>query len=160
VNGITDNLLINFENEYLKYKKELNENSILVSINGTLGNVAFYSNERVILGKSACYFNVLNGINKEYIKLIIQSKYFFNYAYKHATGSTIKNVSLMSMRLFPIPLPSTNEQEEIVKEMEKYFSVIDKLEQTVDSALIKTEQLRKSILKSAFEGKLVKEVVA
>ena len=51
-----------------------------------------------------------------------------------------------------------SEQEQIVQEIESRFSVIDKLEQSVDSALIKTEQLRKSILKSAFEGKLVKEV--
>ncbi|WP_179108688.1 restriction endonuclease subunit S, partial [Rodentibacter genomosp. 2] len=43
--------------EYLKYKKDLNNRTILVSINGTLGNVALYNNEKVILGKSACYFN-------------------------------------------------------------------------------------------------------
>ena len=33
---------------------------------------------------------------------------------------------------------------------------IDKVEQIVNQALIKAEQLRKSILKKAFEGRLVK----
>ena len=33
--------------EYTKYKKILYSNSILVSINGTIGNIAFYNNENV-----------------------------------------------------------------------------------------------------------------
>jgi len=40
--------------------------------------------------------------------------------------------------------------------MKSKFSVIEKAEQTVNQSLIKTEQLRKSILKIAFEGRLVK----
>ena len=46
------------EEEFDKYKKELNNRTVLVSINGTLGNIALYNREKVILGKSACYFNV------------------------------------------------------------------------------------------------------
>src|SRR6056300_873225 len=40
------------EEEYLKYKKELNSRTILVSINGSLGYFAFYNNEMCFLGKS------------------------------------------------------------------------------------------------------------
>ena len=50
------------ENEYLKHNKDLTDNTVLVSINGSLGYVAFYNNEPVILGKSACYIN----FNKEF----------------------------------------------------------------------------------------------
>lgn len=46
--------------EFERYKKDLNERSILVSINGTIGNIGTYNGEKCILGKSACYFNVLN----------------------------------------------------------------------------------------------------
>lgn len=46
------------EEQYLKNKRELNRNTILVSINGTLGNVARYNNENIILSKSACYINI------------------------------------------------------------------------------------------------------
>ncbi|RYZ26175.1 MAG: restriction endonuclease subunit S, partial [Chitinophagaceae bacterium] len=45
------------EQEYQKHKKELSQNSILLSINGTIGNIASYKNEKVVLGKSACYIN-------------------------------------------------------------------------------------------------------
>ena len=33
------------EEEFLKYRKDLNDNSILISINGTIGNLSFYRNE-------------------------------------------------------------------------------------------------------------------
>lgn len=44
--------------EYVKHKKEINSSTILLSINGTIGNVAIYNHEPIILGKSACYINV------------------------------------------------------------------------------------------------------
>lgn len=65
------------ETEYQKYKVELNENTVFLSINGsTLGKrTAFYNNEPVILGKSACYINVksntLNSPKFEFSKLIV-----------------------------------------------------------------------------------------
>ena len=53
--------------EYIKYRKPLNESTIFVSINGTIGNVGTYNGEKVILGKSACFFNLLPFLFKEYI---------------------------------------------------------------------------------------------
>jgi type I restriction enzyme, S subunit len=142
--------------EYEKHKKNLNERTILVSINGTLGNTAFYNGEKVILGKSACYFNIIDKVDKHYIRYIITGQRFLNYADKTATGSTIKNVSLKSMREFEIPLPSTlEEQHHIVEEIECRLSVADKLEETITAGLQQSETLRQSILKKAFEGGLV-----
>jgi type I restriction enzyme S subunit len=142
--------------EYEKYKKPLNENTIFVSINGTLGNTAFYNNEKVILGKSACYFNVLNEVDKFYVRYCITSQRFINYAHKKATGSTIKNVGLRAMREFEIPSPSTiQEQQLVVSEIERQFSIADEVEQTIEKSLKEADRLRQSILKRAFEGKLV-----
>lgn len=55
---------------------------------------------------------------------------------------------------YEIALPPIEEQHQIVSEIEKRFSVADRLEQTIDKSLAKAEQLRQSILKKAFEGKL------
>jgi restriction endonuclease S subunit len=51
---------------------------------------------------------------------------------------------------------SLKEQQKIVQEIESKFSVIDKIEQIVEQSLKKAERLRKSILKVAFEGRLVR----
>lgn len=113
------------EVEYQKYKKNLTERTILVSINGTLGNVGTYNNEKVILGKSACYFNVKNDIDKNYIKYIVSSKLFRDYLENNATGTTIKNVSLAQMRNYKFTLPPLPTQQKIAQILS---SLDDKIE--------------------------------
>ena len=113
--------------EYEKFKKSLGEATVLVSINGTLGNVSFYNNEKVILGKSACYFSLLSGVSKEYICMLIKSKVFFDYAKREATQTTIKNVSLKSMRMLPVPLPPLAEQKRIVEKLEELLPLCERL---------------------------------
>jgi type I restriction enzyme, S subunit len=104
--------------EYRKHKKELGEKTVFVSINGTIGNVAFFRDEMVILGKSACYFNLIQGLSKEFFMKIIKSRHFLKYAHAQATGSTIKNVSLKTMRELPIPLAPVAEQHRIVAKVD------------------------------------------
>lgn len=140
--------------EYNKYKKNLGNNSILISINGTIGKIAFYNGEKVILGKSACYINIKSDYNILYLKYYLQSISFFKYTNKNSTGSTIKNVGLKVMREFPIPIPRLKIQEQIVQEIESRLSVADKMEETINQSLQQAEVLRQSILKRAFEGKL------
>ena len=99
--------------EYLKYKKELGDRTLLVSINGTLGNVAYYRGEKVILGKSACYFNLLDHVDKGFIRYVLSTSYFQKYIQTYANGTTIKNLSLKAMREFSFGLPPLQEQKEI-----------------------------------------------
>ena len=103
------------DEEASKHKRCLTKNTVLLSINGTIGNVAFYDGEHVILGKSACYFNLLSGVSKEYVRLVLETDYFAKYAVSVATGTTIKNVPLAGMRNLLIPIPPTAEQAEIVQ---------------------------------------------
>lgn len=113
--------------EAKKYYKDLNQSSLLVSINGTLGNVSFYDNEPVILGKSACYFNLIGHLDKYFFKVLIDSDYFQSYLTNFATGTTIKNVPLSAMRSVLIPLPPLAEQKRIVAKVEELLALCDKL---------------------------------
>ncbi len=51
--------------------------------------------------------------------------------------------------------PTLNEQTQIVSEIESRLSVCDKIEESISISLLQAEALRQSILKKAFEGKLV-----
>jgi type I restriction enzyme S subunit len=113
--------------EAKKHKKDLNDRTMFVSINGTIGNVAFYNNEKIILGKSACYFNLGHEFLKEYLKLIFDSPYFSNYAKRAVSGTTIMNLSLFSMNNFPIPLPPVAEQSRIVKKINEVSVICEEL---------------------------------
>lgn len=100
-------------NQYEKYKKPLNDRTILVSINGTLGNVGIYNSEKIILGKSACYFNVKDSVDKDFIYYVVSSPLFKQYLESNATGTTIKNISLKQMREYSFSIPSLKEQKRI-----------------------------------------------
>ena len=99
--------------QYEKYKKPLDDRTIMVSINGTLGNVGVYNGEKVILGKSACYFNVKEEYDKDFIKYVVSSPVFKNYLENNATGTTIKNISLKQMREYEFDVPSYELQRKI-----------------------------------------------
>jgi len=132
--------------EYNKYKKKLNSRTVLVSINGTIGNVAFYNNENIILGKSACYFNLFEQIHKQYIKKLINSTYFLEYAFSSATGSTIKNVSLKAMRELPVSLPPLAEQHRVATKIDQLMALCDHLKQQIDAATSKRTELLNALM--------------
>ena len=68
----------------------------------------------------------------------------------------MKNIaSVEDLKQIPIALPSMQEQQQIVSEIDRRFSIIDSIEKTIDQSLIEASRLRQSILKRAFEGKLV-----
>ena len=140
--------------EYNKHKKNLTNRTVFVSINGTLGNVAFYNGEKVILGKSACYFNLKETVDKNFIRYVLSSPYFLKYAHKEATGATIKNVSLKTMREFIVPLPSFKRQQTIVTKLDALSTETKRLEAIYQQKLLNLEELKKSILQKAFNGEL------
>ncbi len=58
-----------------------------------------------------------------------------------------------------IGICSIKEQNIIIQEIESRLSVCEKIEETITVSLQQSEALRQSILKKAFEGKLVKEEI-
>jgi type I restriction enzyme, S subunit len=141
--------------EMRKYKKPLSSNSVLVSINGTLGNVAFYNNENVILGKSACYFNLTEFSDKAFAKIVLESPYFVNYALQNATGTTIMNLSLKAMNEFPFPVPPLTEQRRIVAKVDELMALCDRLE----ASLTTCDDARRRLLNALLAEALVPEVM-
>lgn len=99
--------------EKSKYKDKLSEDSVLMSINGTIGNIAFYKGEKVLLGKSACYLNPSPEVDKRYLYNFLSAPSTQEYFRGELTGSTIKNLSLKTIRSTMIYLPSMSKQKEV-----------------------------------------------
>lgn len=59
------------------------------------------------------------------------------------------------IKAIPIPLPPLEEQRRIVAEVERRLSLAAGVESTLAASLSRAERLRQSVLKSAFEGRLV-----
>lgn len=69
--------------------------------------------------------------------------------------SGLHTLSLSKISKLELPICSIEEQQQIVQEIESRLSVCDKIEETINDSLKQAEALRKTILKKAFEGKLI-----
>ena len=74
-----------------------------------------------------------------------------------ATSAGQYNVNISKLADVPVPLPPSSEQEEIVSEVERRLSVLREVEAEVEADLKRAVRLRQSVLKRAFEGKLVEQ---
>ena len=125
---ITDGTMCVSESEYKALRKNLTDRTLLLSINGTIGNLAFYNGERVVLGKSAAYINVAKGVSRTFISYCLKSRSTFLFFENELTGTTIRNLSLQSLRNTPIPVPPTiEEQRAIARALEDADALIGAL---------------------------------
>ncbi len=81
----------------------------------------------------------------EFLLCYLQYAAQYGILKKYFTGTTIKHLTGVRLAEFVFPLPPPAEQQQIVSEVEN----------TVEAGLKQAERLRQSILKRAFEGKLV-----
>ncbi len=144
------------QDEYLKYKLDLSEKTVFLSINGnTLAKrTAFYKNEPVILGKSACYMNTKHCINKYYLRHFLNSDTFYKYAWNNKTGAAIPNLGLKALRDCPIPISSLAEQTAIVSRLDALSAQISELKTKYRRQIECCDELRQSLLRAAFEGEM------
>lgn len=134
------------ESTWLSNHIELDKNSLLLSINGTLGGLAFYNGEKVMLGKSVAYLNFKSDINRfyyYYFQLNAIQKHFHNIA----TGSTIKNLSLASIQELRVPVPPREAWEPIVNVLES----IDRVISTNKSAIAELRNVSRLIYQNWFK---------
>ncbi|NCA79514.1 MAG: hypothetical protein EOM76_04920 [Sphingobacteriia bacterium] len=93
----------------------------------------------------------------EFLEYLMNSEIVFRQARQRVSGSGVPDLHLIEIRDFKVPLPSVEEQRVIIQEIESRISVCDKMEQSLAESIEKAEALRQSILKKAFEGKLLSE---
>lgn len=133
--------------EYLKYKKPLGKHTILYSIDGTIGNIAKYRGEKCVLGKCACYLNCNPKIvESSYLYYQLQSPHFKSYIHLMSTGSTIKHISLKTMREYVFELPSLTDQRRIAS----ILSSLDRKIELNNKINADLEEMAQAIFKNWF----------
>jgi type I restriction enzyme S subunit len=96
-----------------------------------------------------------NVANRKYIYYALQTQLIKRQFELITKGVAQKKISLQRFKSILIPIPELQEQHLIVSELESKLTVCDKIEETISQSLLQAESLRQSILKQAFEGKLV-----
>ena len=126
--------------------RDLSDRTILMSINGTIGNLAFYNNENVVLGKSACYINVNHDVDIKYIYYTLDSSKTQAFYTTELTGSTIKNLSLKTIKSTKILTPPLQEQQKIAKILSTWDKAISTTERLIDNSTQQKKALMQQLL--------------
>jgi type I restriction enzyme S subunit len=157
-NIITDNALTVDKTQFEKNKKDLNGSTILFSINGTIGNIALYNEEPIVLGKSAAYLNVCSA-SKKFIYFYLQTKILLDNFQKKLTGTTIKNLGLDIIRNTKISLPVITEQQKIADFLSTVDNIIASEQRILDDLQLKKKGLMQKLFSRElrFKGKDGKE---
>lgn len=143
---ITDKTQYVNEIEARKFHIEMNDSTVLLSINGTLGKTALYNEENVILGKSVCYCNLKEILLPTFVIALMQTNAFKQFLEDNSSKSTIKNVGLKAIRGFGIILPPLSLQHSFASKVE----AIEKQKELIKQSIAETELLFNSRMQYYF----------
>ncbi len=159
ING--DAFFGNYYVDELKYREletcKVKPNDVLISLVGTVG--------KVLILPENCFEGI---INPRLVKITFDlSKYaprFFEQYFSSMLlksfysellhGSTMDVLNLRIIKSLPFPLPPLEEQQEIVRRVEKLFALADSLEAKYKKAIQRVEKIEQSVLAKAFRGEL------
>ena len=136
--------------EFIKHQKPINERSILMSINGTVGNLGLFDDEQVLLGKSAAYLNVKPNTSKQFLYHSLQTKIVKQQFFDGLTGSTIGNLGLATIRQTQIPIPPTKVEQEAIAEA---LSDADALIESLEQLIAKKRHIKQGAMQELLTGK-------
>ena len=147
--------------EFERHKIELGDTTLLMSINGTVGNLAHFRGERVVLGKSAAYINCGPAISRGFLFFSLQSSPATEYVRSELTGTTIFNLSLASIRKLLVAFPTLPEQQEILYFLNARVAEFDKLVAECSRQINFVHEYRTRLIADVVTGKLdVREAAA
>ncbi len=149
------------EDEFAKLRKRCdpNKGDILISCSGSVGRVSLVDkNDEYVMVRSAALVRVLsNFIDSKFLMYVLQSPMLQKNIDESSKSTAQSNLFLGPIKGLGIPLPTIEEQTEIVRRVEELFAYADKIEQQTQTATERVDKLTQSILAKAFRGELTKD---
>lgn len=150
------------EKERIKKDYFVKKNDFLFSRANTLdliGAVVIVNKfeRQLMLSDKTLRFQFNSDVLKPFILYYLRSQKGRREIQRLSTGNqdSMRNIGQEKIKQIEFPLCSKVEQQLIVDELESKLTVCDKIEETISQSLMQAESLRQSILKKAFEGRLI-----
>jgi type I restriction enzyme S subunit len=156
---LSDAAYVNLPDKVEGKRSLVEKGDLLMTITGAnVGKVAYveHSIPEAYVSQSLALMKYLDKRMVKYLWYYFQSRDFGQGLINglvYGMGRPV--LSLENMKEVPVAFCSPEEQNEIVKAIDSRFSVVEKMEETINRSVNQNEILRQSILKKAFEGKLV-----
>ena len=127
---------------------------VLYSREGSVLGIActIPSNVYPCLGQRMMLLRSGEKLNNRYLMHYLNSPMVTNHVIATKGGTGSPHINVGDIKEFKIPIPSLEEQSNIVRQIEEQLSSCDNVEKTVDAILAQADAMRQSILKQAFEG--------
>jgi type I restriction enzyme S subunit len=147
------------EEDYMHLCRKIKpeKNDILLSRYGTVGEVRlvktdfpFQASYSIAILKTIYDQTLIN-----FLTLALRSKIIQDQIRFYIRGVAQPDLGLAHIRELQIPIPCSEEQEEILSKFEELEIVTQKTNLIIGKKIKKIDSLRKSILKNAFSGKLI-----
>lgn len=152
---------------YIDEKQAKKLNNVIVEINDVLLNITGASIGRVNIapkefagGRVNQHVSIIRltpEYDSKFLKYLLQSPSTQNWINNANYGVTRQALTKGMIENFELPNLKKENQLEIVEKIESQLSVCDNVLNNIQEALEKSESLRQSILKKAFEGRLLRE---
>ncbi len=162
---VKDKLLYLSEKQYnLLGSGKLQKDDLIFCLRGSLGKNGIYPFENGAIASSLVILRLFSQslLNLTYFNFYINSPLINSEINKHNNGTAQPNLSAGNVAGFYFPLPPLNEQHRIVAKIEELLPFIEQYDQKEQqlTALNKNfpEQLKKSILQAAIQGKLTEQL--
>ncbi len=136
---------------------EVAPGDLIMSCSGTMGKVAIVpdSVRKGIINQALLKLSPNKNLLARFLKLWMESLSFQDQLAKHSLGAAIKNVaSVKTLKEIDVPLPPASEQKYIIAKLDTLSAETRKLEVIYQQKLADLDELKKSVLREAFEGEL------
>ncbi len=140
-------------------KSQLEENDLLFSIAGTIGETCLVKKEYLPANTNQA-LAILRGYDKHlYPKFLTfqLSSSIAQIVKTKARGGAMNNISLEDLKRIEVVVPPISEQNRIVAKLEELLSELEKGKEQLHTALAQLKVYRQAVLKYAFEGKLTRQ---
>lgn len=152
-------VLPEIEEKYARTR--LKGGEVVLAIRGTVGNAAVISEELAAhplnISREVAMIPVRKNISSQYVALLLQSPGGYRALAEKTKGVAQRGINLADVKRLVTPLPTLSEQTEIVRRVDQLFSHADRIEQQVNNALARVNNLTQSILAKAFRGELTEQ---
>ena len=140
------------EEEVITYRaKIIKPGNVIMTCVGRVGLSAVLE-ESSVINQQLHAFKVNSHIKAEYLAYCVRAN--VEYYESKATSTTVKYLNKTACNSLPIPLPTIEEQDEIIRRVEELFAFADSIEQKTNASLQRVNKLTQSILAKAFRGEL------
>ncbi|MFD0620352.1 restriction endonuclease subunit S [Paenibacillus sp. GCM10027629] len=148
---------VNNEIEKNYPRSRLSGNEILISIRGSVGYVGIPTLEMqgINVSREVAVIPINNSLSQRFLSYYFQSPIVQNFLKKITKGVAQQGINLNQLRTLPVPIPSADEQDDIVdrldKLLEKEYMISRNIEDLIEDNLVKLSQ---TLLSKAFRGEL------